>query len=289
MKCPDTEVRAYSQRSDIMALTTSFFSSMYSNPKSTYSSSLFSSSMNSGMFGINFADYASIRNGSYHKLLRAHYSLEDRVSGKTDTSSKKEYKPVNTYDWRKKSTAISNDSAKKLAEIETDAKNLRTAADSLLAQGNKSLFKQTTTTDKEGNKTTGYDTDAIYKAVNNFVDQYNDAVKSAGDSKVVVIRSGANSLKDYTRSFSADLAEVGISLDAKTNTLSVDENKFKAADMNKVKSLFQGTTSYAYKVSSKAAAIDSHAQYEATKANTYNKVGSYSYNYSNGNAWNSTI
>ena len=82
---------------------------------------------------------------------------------------------------------------------------------------------------------------------------------------------------------SKDLEEIGISVDSKTGILSFDSGKFSSADMDKVKKLFNGTGSYAYGVATRSSLIDSYAQSEAEKANTYGKNGKYSYNYNSGN------
>ena len=57
----------------------------------------------------------------------------------------------------------------------------------------------------------------------------------------------------------------------------------KVEFMDKVKKLFNGTGSYAYGVATRSSLIDSYAQSEAEKANTYGKNGKYSYNYNSGN------
>ena len=54
-------------------LVGSLFSGMSSRGTNNFSSSLFSSS---DMLGINYMDYASIKSGSYYKLLDAYYSLD---------------------------------------------------------------------------------------------------------------------------------------------------------------------------------------------------------------------
>ncbi len=45
----------------------------------------------------------------------------------------------------------------------------------------------------------------------------------------------------------------------------MDETTFKGADTEKVKSLFNGTGSYAYSVATKAAMTESYAKSEAAK------------------------
>ena len=283
------------------------FSSMNRNLSRTSAANMFSGG--GLMSSFNFSDYASIRNGSYHKLLNSYFSLDD-VSSDTKTSSSSKTNPASyerTYNYwtpdgmvqrtysdkvgansSAQSTSTSKDKTSKLATIESDAEKLSDAADALLTQGNKSLFKQVTTTDKDGNKTTGSNTDAIYKAVSSYVTQYNNLMKSAGESSVVSIKASAASISGYTSKNEKLLSSVGININS-DKTLSIDEEKFKAADMSAVKTLFQGSGSYAYQVSSKATQIDNQAQYEASKANTYNSVGAYSYNYSSGNLWNSMI
>ncbi len=284
------------------------FSSMNSNLSRTSAANMFSGG--SLMSSFNYSDYASIRNGSYHRLLNSYFSLDD-VSSDTKTSSGSRTNPASyerTYNYwtpdgmvqrtygdkvgannSSQSTSTSKDKTSTLATIESNAEKLSDATDALLTQGNKSLFNKVTKTDKDGNKTTGYDTDAIYKAVSSYVTQYNNLMKSANGSSVVSIKASASSIAGYTSSNEKLLSSVGITVNSKDNTLSIDEEKFKAADMDTVKKLFQGSGSYAYKVSSKATQIDNQAQYEATKANTYNSVGAYSYNYSSGNLWNSMI
>ncbi|MCI9417675.1 MAG: flagellar filament capping protein FliD [Eubacterium sp.] len=289
------------------------FSSMNSNLLSNSKSSAFSGMGLMG--GFNYSDYASIRNGSYHKLLSSYYSLDSvdsdfkssgsgSSSGASGTSRTYNYWTKDgmvqrSYDNRlatdkpktpnKTNTSTSKEPTSKLATIESSAEKLSDAADALLTQGSKSLFKQVTTTDKDGNKTTGYNTDAIYKAVSSYVEQYNNLMKSAGNSSVISIRASAASMADYTKANEKALSEIGITVDPEKKTLSLDAEKFKNADMDAVKKLFQGSGSYAYQVSSKASAIDYQAQYEAQKASTYNSGGAYSYNYSAGSLWNGMI
>ena len=301
----------FNQRSDDM-FSANFFSGAAGTRNNSFSGM--------GLMGsFSYSDYASIRNGSYHKLLSSYYSLDSGDSGSTGSGSRtstsssssrtynywtKDGMVQRTYDNRlvtsgaektsqageakKVNTSISKEPASKLATIESDAEKLSDAADALLAQGSKSVFKQVTKTGTDGKKTTGYDTDAIYKAVSSYVENYNKVIKSAGDSKVMAIRTSAASMSDYTKANAKALSDIGIKVGA-DRTLSLDKEAFQDADMSKVKSLFQGSGSYGYQVSVKASAIDYHAQYEASKASTYNSVGTYAYNYSSGSLWNSMV
>ncbi len=65
--------------------------SMYdSSSVSTLFSSLGSSkSTGSGLFGINLSEYASIRSGSYGKLMRSYFSMDStKGTSKSDDSTK---------------------------------------------------------------------------------------------------------------------------------------------------------------------------------------------------------
>lgn len=257
-------------------LVGSMFSSMSSNKTNNFTSSLFSST---DLLGISYMDYSSIKSGSYYKLLNAYYSLDDTSESSKETATKK-----NTL-----TTSTATDSASKLASVEEKATKVNDAADTLITVGNQSLFRETTKTDEEGNTVTGYDTDKIYQAVKTFADQYNSLVEEAESSKVKQISNAASSMVSYTAQNEKLLSSVGITIDEETKNMKVDEEAFKKADMNTVKTLFNGTGSYAYQMSVKASMIDYYAQNEASKANTYNNVGNYTSNYSSGSIWDSIV
>ena len=70
--------------------------------------------------------------------------------------------------------------------------------------------------------------------------------------------------------------------------MKIDKDAFEKADMNKVKTLFQGTGSYAYSIESKSSMVNMYAKNEASKSNTYGASGGYTYNYSTGELYNTT-
>ena len=121
----------------------------------------------SDLLGISYTDYACIRSGSYFQLMKAYYAdPQNNTTGIANT---------------KTTTATSKDSAKKLAAIESSTESLNKSAEALYK--NSSLFREKTITDKDGNKTKGYDTETIYKAVSQFVSDYNSVVETAGSSE----------------------------------------------------------------------------------------------------------
>ena len=245
--------------------------SMYdSSSVSTLFSSLGSSkSTGSGLFGINLSEYASIRSGSYGKLMRSYFSMDStKGTSKSDDSTK------NTIEDLATTTSTSKDSTKTLAAIESDAKELTDSAKALYTRSNNKVF-----TKDSG----GYDTDKIYKAVKRFADDYNSMLDTAGKSSTNRISRSVSSMKNETSYNEKPLKEIGITVDEKTGRLSVDETTFKSADTEKIKNLFNGTGSYAYSVATKAAMTESYAKSEAAKSNTYTKNGTYNYNYNSGN------
>lgn len=246
--------------------------SMYdSSSVSTLFSSLGSSkSTGSGLFGINLSEYASIRSGSYGKLMRSYFSMDStKGTSKSDDSTK------NTIEDLATTTSTSKDSTKTLAAIESDAKELTDSAKALYTRSNNKVF----TKDSGGS----YDTDKIYKAVKRFADDYNSMLDTAGKSSTNRIFQSVSSMKNETSYNEKALKEIGITVDEKTGRLSVDETTFKSADTEKIKNLFNGTGSYAYSVATKAAMTESYAKSEAAKSNTYTKNGTYNYNYNSGN------
>ena len=246
--------------------------SMYdSSSVSTLFSSLGSSkSTGSGLFGINLSEYASIRSGSYGKLMRSYFSMDStKGTSKSDDSTK------NTIEDLATTTSTSKDSTKTLAAIESDAKELTDSAKALYTRSNNKVF----TKDSGGS----YDTDKIYKAVKRFADDYNSMLDTAGKSSTNRISRSVSAMKNETSYNEKPLKEIGITVDEKTGRLSVDETTFKSADTEKIKNLFNGTGSYAYSVATKAAMTESYAKSEAAKSNTYTKNGTYNYNYNSGN------
>ena len=224
---------------------------------------------------LNFlSDYASIKNGSYGKLMKAYYAKDaaDKVAstGK-DTETKKN------------SISTAADSAKTLSEIEKAADAMKESADSLLVKGSKSVFR------KKNEKATvseEYDTDAIYKAVSGFVTDYNDLLSKTSAASSKNLQSKADTLAAVTSANAKLLSRVGITVNS-DSSLSLDEEVFKKSDMGMVKNLFGTTGAYGYKVSAQASMIDYTAAKESTRSNTYTANGTYSNVYSAGNILNS--
>lgn len=222
--------------------------------------------------GINLSDYASIRKGSYYKLLKKYYS-EDLGSDNRKVNS---------------SISTSSLSSSKLSALKENADSVKKSAGALLDKSENSVFSKEKVKSEDGTVTGEYNTDKIYDAVKNFISDYNSLVDSAGKSSVSKISNAADSMQNVTRVNSKMLSRMGITV-GPDNKLSVDEAAFKKADMSSVKSMFNTTGGYSYQIARQASMIDTYTSLEAAKANTYMSNGQYSFNYNYGSIFNTTI
>ncbi len=246
------------------------------------------SSLGSGaanVAGSNFlTDYASIKNGSYGKLMKAYYNETGSDSVKsTAKGSRTEQKSG------RKAEKLSSKESKAYAQVQTTTDALKDSADALLAGGSKSLFamKDITTRNEDGTETTvkGYDTEAIYKAVNSFVTNYNAVVKAVDEVDGNTVTGRAKRMVNDSATNLKSLLKVGITIGA-DNTLSIDKETFLKADMSRVKSLFHDIGSYGYRVSAQAAMINYGADRELERGSSYTTKGAYNTNFGNGNLFN---
>lgn len=241
-----------------------------------FSNSLFSTpnSQNSSKPNNVLGDYMSIKNGSYKKLLKAYYEKQEAEGN--DTSG-----------------VLGNDTTTK-AEFMTakqDADSLMIAANKLLAKGKDSLFnkKETTITDETNLEeiiSSEYDMNAIKDALSNYIKSYNSVLDSASNTDNVNILRKASFMTGATAANSKLLDKIGILVGA-DNKLSLDETKFKDADISDIKTLFQGNNSYASKVSVKAFEISSQAYASVNSNKLYGANGKFNVGNMSGLYYNS--
>lgn len=235
----------------------------FNRSQKTNYSSLFSG-MSGGMSNF-LADYASLKNGSYGKLMTAYYKKNPTGSTSENYAKKAEEKAA------KPSTSSiygAREASEQLSKVNSAAEALKGSASKLLDTGSNSLFveKNITTKDKNGVTTTtyGYDEKAIYNAVSSFVDEYNNMLDQGSRTTAASV-SGKMSFMNSMSQLSKDkLAEIGISV-SKTGRLSMDGKKFKEADISAVKSLFNESGSYASQIHAQAKLTGVAAVKEAEK------------------------
>lgn len=220
------------------------------NTKEDYSYLFSNMTQKSTRGSISLADYASIKNGSYGKLLKAYYSKEDaeKLSG-------------------------TGDSANQLAAVRANASSLQESADAL---NNDSLWEKKkiiSKDEKTGEEivTEDYDWEAITKALNNFIGDYNGVVEEAGNSNTKGVLRHAVWMTGMTKQTENLLSKAGITR-GKGSKLELDEEALKKADIETLKFLFTGQGSFADKVSYKAYNIMNAA---VPSGGTYNREGNY--------------
>lgn len=116
--------------------------------------------------------------------------------------------------------------------------------------------------------------DNVYKAFSAFVKDYNSLIENTDKSANSNVINQASYLKNIIRNNKSAFSKIGVTVNS-DKTLSIDEEKFKDADMSNVKSLFSGAYSTAEKITDKVNSIYRYAtQGEALNKKTYNNGGS---------------
>ena len=212
----------------------------------------------------------SVRRGSYGKILKAYYAKDNTASVSKNTAGKTGSKNTR-YDYPLYSANAGLD------EIRTQTDKLTKSAGKLTDGSKNGLFA-----DKDN-----YDPDAAYKAVNEFITDYNSTLDATGKTSNTTVTKAAKNMTRMTDIMSNSLSRVGVSV-GKNGRLSVDEETFKNTDMDKARSVFGSGGSFARSVSSYSARLGSAAKQQSLQAanNTgiYGRYGTYNTNsYGTGN------
>ena len=211
----------------------SLFSSLNSNS---------TSSSTDGMLGINLADYASIKNGSYSKLMKSYYEMDEAEETKKSNSKND-----------------TDDSDATIRGIKSAAKDLKESASELYSS--KALFEK----DANGE----YDMEALYEKVSAFVEDYNSMIESVGSAETESIANAGANVVNATSNNVKMLAKLGISVSGSDFTLSIDKEDFMQSDISDIKSMFSGVGSFAYQVGAKASRIYGMVEDKVSGVGTY--------------------
>ena len=207
------------------------------------------------------SDYSSKKSGAYGKLIKAYYAKQAEDDSSTSTGK--------TTDKTSTSTSTAEDSTKVLSSVQTAAKALYDTSEALREEAR-----------------SADNIDELYESVSAYVADYNKTIDAAGSSNTDTIKSNLKDMIFATSTNSKLLSNIGITV-GEDNKLILDEEKFKAASLSSAKTLFTGAGSYVYDVALEAAMMNSNAEYQASKANTYSTDGSYSNNFTTGDMFDS--
>lgn len=180
-----------------------------------------------------FSDYASIRNGSYRRLLKAYYGGNNQ-SGTTAGTRRTSNVLDQILEERKNP---------KVSEQTKEANSKLTSGIPTLTNAVKALQNDTTYTDSEDGKKSAQD--KMVSALKTYVTEYNDVVNAAKKSTLSNKTSHVASMMKSTTENADKLKEIGISVNA-NGTLQFIEGQAKHADISKVQDLFSAKNSMSY-------------------------------------------
>lgn len=184
------------------------------------------SSSSGGMGNLNFlSDYASIKNGSYGKLMKTYYGTkQDSSTG--SSSSKSSSNVLDKILEEKKNPKVSKDVQEANAKLTTGLSSLSSSVSAL--QSDK------TYTDTTNGQSA---TDKVATAVKDFVTNYNNVVNAAKGSTLSGKTAYVANMMSSTAANADKLSEIGIKVNS-DGTLELNQATLKAADISKVQELF---------------------------------------------------
>lgn len=188
----------------------------------------------------SLADYASIKNGSYGKLMKAYYGKNNSssVSGAGKTLTEKQ--------------------SLNYTETKKAAGDLKSSIESLTSAINDDA-----------------DSETIAKAASDFVEKYNSLIKAAGNSDNKSITRFAQNIVNEVGANLSMLSKAGITLSEKSGEMSVDTEKFKE-NTSAIKALFGKSGSFGDVIATKASSIEKKATSALNVSKTYNQKAGYS-------------
>lgn len=182
--------------------------------------------------------------------------------GEAVTSSKAKYAGVG----RSSSTGTSSTSSAK------DKDKNKTVTDASSAAAANTLYKSIEKLSSMNISNTNKD--EVYKAFSSFVEDYNDLIKNTDKSTNSNVVNQAGYLKGIVSGSKSTFSKIGVTVNS-DKTLSLDEKKFKDADMSDVKNLFSGVYSTAEKMTDRVNQIYRYAtQGDSLSKKTYDNGGS---------------
>lgn len=193
------------------------------------------SSSSGGMGNLNFlSDYASIRNGSYGKLLKTYYN---KVQSSGTESSGKQSRAGDVLDRileEKKNPKVSKEVKEANANLTAGLSDMKATVSTL--QSDK------TYTDSANGQSAK---DKVVSAMKAYVSDYNDLLKAARGSTLTNKTAYVANMMSSTAANADKLSEIGVMVNG-DGTLSLSEDKLKATDISKVQEMFSADDIMSY-------------------------------------------
>ena len=181
-----------------------------------------------------FSDYASIRNGSYRRLLKAYYGGNNNSGTTAGTRSNRSNVLEQLLEERRNP---------KVSEQTKEANSKLLDGIPTLTNAVKALQKDATYTDSEDGKKSAQDN--MVSALKNFVSEYNDVVNASKRSTMTNKTAYIANMMKTTAANADKLSEIGVTIN-RNGTLQLNEGKLKGTDISKVQEMFSSKDSMSY-------------------------------------------
>ncbi len=199
-------------------------------------SQLFSGLSSSGSSGnMNFlSDYASLKNGSYGRLLKSYYGMgQSSSTSASGTNGNKSYVLDKILEERR-NPKVSDEVKEANSNLESGISSLK---NSVSALQNDNTYKDTENGQSAQGKTAS--------ALKSFVSEYNDVVNASKRSTMTNKTAYIANMMKATAENADKLSEIGVTINS-NGTLQFNEGKMKQADLSKVQDLFSSKNSMSY-------------------------------------------
>ena len=192
-------------------------------------------SSSSGSGSSNFlADYASLKSGSYGRLMKAYYGSGSSSSSVSSGSKAQTNNVLERILEERRNPKVSEDVKEANANLTAGIPTLKNTVST--------LQNENTYTDTQNGQSA---TDKVASAMKNFVSQYNDVVNAAKQSTLSNKTAYIANMMKTTKANADKLSEIGITVN-KNGTLQFNEATMKSAGISKVQEMFSSKDSMSY-------------------------------------------
>ncbi|MCR5775027.1 MAG: hypothetical protein K6G42_08080 [Lachnospiraceae bacterium] len=205
----------------------------------------------------NLSQLSNIRSGGYAKALRSYYGKNSQ----TTSAQKNAIVNKSNYGTYARQSGLS--------DVSKESADLSAAAKKLTDSGREGLFSAQEK----------YDADAAYKAASDFVDDYNETLDAVNKTGNTAVGSAAGSMTRMTGVMKKSLSGIGISVSG-NGKMAINEEVFKNAGFDKVKSMLGTNGSFARIIGSSAQRIGAAAEQQSRQtamsgSGIYGRYGSF--------------
>ena len=210
------------------------------------------SSSSGGMGNLNFlSDYASIKNGSYGKLMKSYYGTGNVSATGTSSKTSSATTVLDKILEAKKNPKVSKDVKEANEKLTTGLSSLRSSVSAL--QGDK-IYTDTANGQSAADK--------VASAMKAFVTDYNNVVSAAKGSTLSSKTAYVANMMSSSAANADKLAEIGVTVNS-DGTLELNQAKLKEADLSKVQDLFSADNIMSY-----GSTIASRVQFAGASSST---------------------